>query len=601
MAAPETLPQLFLHAAEKFGGNHPALRYKAKGAWREITYEELETRVRHTALGLRELGISSGDRVALLSTNRPEWAIADLACLTIGAADVPIYPTLTAPQIAYMLRDSQARAVFVEDRAQHDKVSEIRDQLPRLEYVIALSADPLPDALNFEEVARRGAAAEPRYPEYRSAALTIRPDELATLIYTSGTTGEPKGVMLTHGNLTSNVHAGLQRLSLGDKDSCLSFLPLSHSFERTAGYYTMLQAGATINYAEGFPSVPSNLKEVQPTVVVSVPRVYEKMFAAALERALAGGALKRRIFFWARRTGERWADLVLTKRPVPVGLRFKRRLADRLVLSQLRAAVGGRIRYFISGSAPLSPDIARFFFAAGLPVLEGYGLTETSPIVSVNPYEAPRLGTVGPPINGVELKFADDGEILLRGPNIMRGYLNKPDATRAALTEDGWFRTGDIGSLDVDGYLTITDRKKDIVVTAGGKNIAPQPIENRVKVSAFVHNAVLIADRRKFPLMLVVPEVEAVKIWAKERNLRHDDPHELLRSPDVVAKIEREVMGKLRDLANYQMPKKIILLEEDFSIARGELTPTLKAKRRVIEEHYKDLVDAAYEKGEGKS
>ncbi len=595
MAAPETLPQLFLRAAERFGGDHAALRHKSEGAWRDITYGDLETRVRHTALGLRELGISSGDRVAILSMNRPEWAIADLACLTIGAADVPIYPTLAIVQTAYILRDSQARAIFVEDRTQHDKVSESRDQLPRLEHVITLGAESLPGAMSLAEVAQRGAAAERRYPEYRPEALAIKPGELATLIYTSGTTGEPKGVMLTHRNLTSNVHAGLQRLSLGDKDSCLSFLPLSHSFERTAGYYTMLQAGATINYAEGLDAVLGNLREVQPTVVVSVPRLYEKVFAGTLERALAGGALKRRIFFWARRTGERWADQVLAKRPVRAGIGFKRWLADRLVLSQLRAAVGGRIRYFISGGAPLSPDIARFFFAAGLPVLEGYGLTETSPIVAVNPFEAPRLGTVGPPINGVELKIADDGEILVRGPNVMHGYFNKPEETRGALTEDGWFHTGDIGSLDADGYLTITDRKKDIVVTAGGKNIAPQPIENRVKVSAFVHNAVLIADRRKFPLLLVVPDGEAVKIWAKERNLAHDDPNELLRSPDVVAKIEREVMGNLRDLANYQMPKKIVLLEEDFSIARGELTPTLKAKRRVIEEHYKGLIDAAYE------
>ncbi len=594
MAAPQTLPQLFFNAIDRFGADHPALRYKSGGAWRAITCGELSRRVRDVALGLREFGISAGDRVAILSMNRPEWAIADLACLTIGAADVPVYPTLTKSQTAYILRDSQARAVFVEDRIQHNKVSESRGQLPELEHAINLSTDPLPDALSLESVAQRGAAAEHRHGEYRNKALAIQPDELATLIYTSGTTGEPKGVMLSHGNLTSNVTAGLQRLSLGDGDSCLSFLPLSHSFERTAGYYTMLHAGATINYAEGFHTVLADLKEVQPTVVVSVPRIYEKVFAGALERALAGGALKRRIFFWARRIGDRWANQVLAKRPVSFGLAFKRSIADRMVLSKLRAVVGGRIRYFISGGAPLSPDIARFFFAAGLPVLEGYGLTETSPIVSVNPYEAPRLGTVGPPVDGVEVKIADDGEILVRGPNIMHGYFNKPDATRAAVTEDGWFRTGDIGGLDAAGYLTITDRKKDIVITAGGKNIAPQPIENRVKVSAFVHNAVLIADRRKFPLMLVVPDAESMKGWAKERNLTHEDPRQLLRSPDVVAKIEREVMGNLRDLANYQMPKKIILLERDFSIERGELTPSLKVKRRVVEEHYRDLIDAAY-------
>jgi long-chain acyl-CoA synthetase len=450
--------------------------------------------------------------------------------------------------------------------------------------------------LTLDELIRRGAAAESRYPDYRQDAWDIGGDELATLIYTSGTTGDPKGVMLTHRNIASNVVAALQVLAVGPDDTCLSILPLSHSFERTAGHYIMLHAGVTIAYSESAEQVPANLAEVRPTVVLSVPRLFEKLYDRVLENAMSGGALKRRIFFWARRTAERWADLKLAGEQIPGGLAVKKRLADRLVFSKLKTRTGGRMRFFVSGGAPLTPEIARFFYAAGLPIFEGYGLTETSPVVAVNPMEAPRIGTVGLLIPGVEAQIAPDGEILLRGPNIMRGYYNKPDATRDTIDEEGWLHSGDIGTLE-DGYLSITDRKKDIIVTAGGKNIAPQPIENVVKTNTFVSNAVMIGDKRKFPAMLVVPDLPAVTSWASERGV--DSPEgELLKQPDVIAKIEREVMGSLRDLASYEMPKKVLLIEKDFTIEDGELTPSQKVKRRVVEEKYRAEIEAMYQ-GDG--
>jgi long-chain acyl-CoA synthetase len=593
---PETLNQLFFAAVDRFSTKRAALRYKLGGAWHDVTHQQFARRVRHTAMGLRELGVQPGDRVAILSPNRPEWAMADFGCLTARCPDVAIYPTLPARQVAYILKDSGAAAVFVADTEQYAKVAEYRASLPDLKHVILLEGENVegPGLISVQELLQRGAAGEVRYPLYREDALAVGADELATLIYTSGTTGDPKGVMLTHGNFTSNVLAALTVVHVSPNDACLSLLPLSHAFERMGGYYVMFHAGVTINYAENMDTVPANMLEIRPAVVLGVPRLYEKIYARVLDTAVHGGAVKRRIFFWAKRVGEKWADLVLAKRPVPAMLRIGKALADRLVFTKLKERTGGRIRFFISGGAPLGADIARFFYAAGLPILEGYGLTETSPVITLNTLEAPRPGTVGPPIPGVEVAIAQDGEIVARGPNIMAGYWNKPDATRDALDADGWFHTGDVGELDADGYLRITDRIKDLIVTAGGKKIAPQPIENLVRSSPFVLNAVMIGEGRKFPALLVTPNFEALRRWAAERNLQLTNPHDFLAQPDVVAKVEREVMLKLRDLAHFEMPKKILLVEQDFTVEGGELTPTLKVKRSVVEEKYKALIDSAY-------
>jgi long-chain acyl-CoA synthetase len=597
VSAPRNLNELFFTAVERFGTKKAALRYKAGDAWKDITHQELARRVKHAALGLRELGIRPGDRVAIVSQNRPEWAIVDFACLATGCADVSVYPTLPANQVAYLLTDSDACAVFVENQEQYDKVLSVRDGTPDVRHIIvfdAVEGMDAPGVISFQELLQRGGAAESKYPTYREDALAVDPEALATLIYTSGTTGPPKGVMLTHRNFCTNVDAALKVLFIGPEDRCLSAAPLSHSFERMAGHYTMLHAGSTINYAQSIEQIPANLLEVQPTVMIFVPRLYEKLYARVLENAMTSGAAKRRIFFWARGAAERWAELKLAKQPVPRLLAIKKAIADRLVFSKLKARTGGRIRFFVSGAAPLNPEIAKFFYAAGLPVVEGYGLSESSPVIAANPLESIRLGTVGPPIPGVEVKIAADGEILARGPNIMRGYHKKPEATAEALDAEGWLHTGDIGEFDAEGYLRITDRKKDLIVTAGGKKVAPQPIENMIKTNRFVLNVVMVGDKRKYPALLVVPDLAAVGAWATERGLTHAEDAALLAMPDVVAKLEREVMGTLRDLASFEMPKKMAFLPDDFTIESGELTPTMKVKRTVVEARYRDTIDALY-------
>jgi long-chain acyl-CoA synthetase len=596
-----TLTELFFTSVDRYQGNRPAaMRAKMGGTWQAISHQELADRVVAVSLGLRELGIAPGDRVSILSETRPEWAIADYACLCARAADVPIYPTLTPRQTEYILKDSGAAGVFCSTPEQVAKVAEIRGNLPALRHVIAFDAPPgaqRDGVMTFAELEAKGRAVAAKHPRVREEALAVSPDAIATLIYTSGTTGDPKGVILTHNNIWSNVQAALEVMPLTADDECLAMLPLSHVYERMVDY-TLMRAGVIINYAESFDKVAANLGEVRPSIVLSVPRLYEKVYARVLENALSGSAVKRKIFFWARRVGDDWATLKLDQRPIHGGLAFLHAIADRLVFSKLRARTGGRIRFFISGSAPLSPEIAKFFFSAGLPVLEGYGLTETSPVLTLNPLTRPRIGSVGPVVPGVQLKIAADGEILAKGPNIMQGYWNKPEATAEAIDAEGWFHTGDIGELDQDGYLKITDRKKDLIKTAGGKYIAPQPIENQVKLNKFVANAVLLGDKRKFSIILVVPSFEALEPWATAEGLRFGSRRELVALPAVRQKMETEVDSMLGDLARFERPKKVVLLEQDFTIESGELTPTLKVKRRVVEKNYQSIIDATYAEGD---
>ena len=595
-----TLNQLFFTTVDRHAGLPAAFRSKVGGAWVGITHRETLERVQAISLGLRELGIQPGDKVSLVSENRPEWALADYACLTTRAADVPIYPTLTAKQTEYILRDSESVAVFCSTAAQVDKVLEAKDALPGLKHIIVFDGGAVaqrPGVTALAALEAKGRAAVSKHPNWKQDALAAGPDDLATLIYTSGTTGDPKGVMLSHYNIWSNVQAVLQMIPIGGGDECLSMLPLSHSYERMVDY-TLFQAGVIINYAESFDTVAANLGEVKPTVVLSVPRLYEKVYARVLENALSGSGIKRAIFFWAKRAGEQWATLALAGLPIPGGLALKKKLADKLVFSKLQARTGGRIRFFVSGAAPLSADIAKFFYSAGLPVIEGYGLTESAPVLTLNPLHRIKLGTVGRAIPGVELKIASDGEIFARGPNIMQGYYKQPDATREMLDAEGWLHTGDIGEIDSDGYLKITDRKKELLKTAGGKYIAPQPIEGMVKRNKFVANAVLYGDRRKYPIVLVVPNFDNLERWARERNLTYGSRGALIQLADVQAKVEREVMSQLKELAKFETPKKVVLLENDFTIESGELTPTLKVKRRVVEKRYKDVIDATYAAGD---
>jgi len=591
-----TLSQLFFTTVDRHAALPAAFRSKVGGAWVSITHREALERVQAISLGLRELGIQPGDKVAIISENRPEWSLTDYACLCARATDVPIYPTLTAKQTQYILRDSESVAAFVSTADQLDKVLEVRGELPGLKHVVVFdgaAAAQRPGVLSLAAVEAKGRAVVAKHPNWRAEALSVGPEDLATLIYTSGTTGDPKGVMLSHHNIWSNVQACLQMIPIGSGDECLSMLPLSHSYERMVDY-TLFQAGVIINYAESFDTVAANLGEVKPTVVLSVPRLYEKVYARVLENALSGSAVKRKIFFWAKRAGEQWATLTLAGLPIPGTLALKKKVADKLVFSKLRARTGGRIRFFVSGAAPLSADIAKFFYSAGLPVIEGYGLTESSPVLTLNPLDRIKLGTVGRAIPGVELKIAADGEILARGPNIMRGYYKLPEATRETVDAGGWLHTGDIGEVDTDGYLKITDRKKELLKTAGGKYIAPQPIEMAVKRNKFVANAMLYGDRRKFPLILIVPNFDNLERWAQERSLVYGTRAELIQLADVQAKVEREVMSMLPHLAKFETPKKVVLIEKDFTIESGELTPTLKVKRRVVEQHYKDVIDRAY-------
>ena len=591
--APGTINKLFFDAVERYD-KPDALQFKSAGVYRPISHRDLADRVRHLAMGLRELGAEAGDRIGILSENRPEWAIADYACLTSGLTDVPLFPTLPADQIAWILNDSGAVAVFVSTRAQAEKIASIRADVPLLGKVISFEdVGELADLsiAAVEAVGTKTETAESR-SQYRADADKVQPDDLATLIYTSGTTGQPKGVMLTHNNLHSNVEASRVKIPFVGNDVSLSFLPLSHVFQRM-GDYMMFATGTSIAYAESIDAVPVNLQEVRPTIVLSVPRLYEKMYARVLQSGASGGLVKRRIFSWATKVGEKFADVTLAGGKPGGMLARQYALAQKLVFSKLKERTGGRLRYFVSGGAPLSPEINKFFYAAGLVILEGYGLTETSPVIGVNSPEDFRIGTIGKPVAGAEVMIAADGEILTRGPSVMKGYYNNPAATAEAIDAEGWFHTGDIGEIN-DGFISITDRKKDIIVTAGGKNIAPQPIENLAKTNKFVSQAVMLGDKRKFPSMLIVPNFEELEAWATKSNINWTNRAQLITLPAVVAKVEEEVSQQLGRLAQFERPKKIALLEHELTIERGELTPKQSVKRKVINNDYREIIDALY-------
>ena len=573
------------------------LKYKRDGAWRAVSSEELRAAVEEIAMGLRTLGVSRGDKVAIVSENRPEWAFADLATLCTGAADATIYPTLTAAQVLYILDDSESKVVFVSNAAQAAKVAEVRARLPRLQHVVRFDPAPVPGTTSLDELRAKGreALAADRDAVRRRAAEVVK-DDLATLIYTSGTTGDPKGVMLTHGNLLHNVLAAEKLFPMiGPEWTALSFLPLCHSFERTAGHNFMLHVGVTIAYAESVEKVPENMQEVRPSIMCSVPRLYEKMYARVNEKVASDPPLRQQIFRWAIGVGRKvFAHTVARTEPGAL-LKLQFALADKLVFSKIKARTGGRLQLFISGGAPLAREIAEFFGAAGMLVCEGYGLTETSPVITANYPGRVKPGTVGLPLEHVEVKIAADGEILTRGPHVMKGYFRKPEATAEVIDKDGWFHTGDIGFVDPDGFLVITDRKKDIIVTSGGKNIAPQPIENRLKTNKFFAEVVMVGNRRNFAAALVVPNFEPLEAWARQGAMSVASREELVRRPEVLAHYRHLVDEMTADLAQFEKIKKIALLTREFTQESGELTPTLKVKRRVVEERYKPTIDAMYE------
>ncbi len=591
-----TLCDIFYRSVDTF--RKPAhLKVKRGGAWRAISSEELKTAVEELSMGLRAIGIAKGDRVALLSENRPEWAYADLASLCAAAVDVPIYATLLPQQVLYLLNDSEARVCFVSSHAQAKKVLEVRGQAKALEHVVLFDEAPLEGTMPLAELRAKGREALARDPlAVRSRAAEVQAEDLATFIYTSGTTGDPKGVMLTHHNLVSNVlSAGAPFAEMGPADTALSFLPLCHVFERMGGYYMMLHRGVTIAYAESVDKVPENMLEVKPSLMLSVPRLYEKIYARVNEKVAADPPARQRIFRWALSVGREMFRHRVSRTSPGLLLRIKAAVAHALVFKKIQARTGGKLRIFVSGGAPLSREIAEFFGAVGLPILEGYGLTETSPVITVNTPVRMKPGTVGPPIEGVEVKIAADGEILTRGPHVMKGYYGKPEATAEAIDPDGFFHTGDIGLFDPDGFLVITDRKKDILVTSGGKNIAPQPIENRLKANPFIAEVVMVGNGRHFPAALVIPNFDALKKWARDQNLSAATREALVARPEVKEHYAREIDRASSDLAPFEKIKKIVVLAREFTIEGGELTPTLKVKRRVVEQKYKDVIDELYE------
>jgi long-chain acyl-CoA synthetase len=589
-----TLAELFTVAA---GHQQPALLlHKVDGAWRAISTGEFVAGVERLATALQRWGLAPGERVALMADNGPHWPTIDFATLTSGAALVPIYPTLLPEQAAYVARDSGARVVFVETREQLDGLLGRRGELPEVQLFVLIRGEAQGDGvLTLAELDARGR-------EVDAAALgerlrAVGPGDLASLIYTSGTTGRPKGVMLSHGNLASNVLASVDRLGFSGEYTALSFLPLSHSFERTVDYcYFFL--GVTIAYAESVQAVAQNFLEVRPHTFVAVPRVYEKVLAKVYENADRSSAVKRRIFRWAVGVGRRALPYRLAQRRPPGLLGLRLALADRLVFAKIRGRLGGRFEHAISGGAPLGREVAEFFWGAGIRIYEGYGLTETSPVVSVNCPGAVKLGTVGQPIPGVEVRIAADGEILVRGPNVMQGYYGQAEASAEVLDGDGWFRSGDVGHLDSDGYLLITDRKKEIIVNAYGKNVAPAPIENQLKASRFIGQAVVIGDRRKFLSALLVPDFEALAGWAKERGIDAGDREALLADERVRTLFSREVAAVNAANAHFEAIGAWELLPAEFTLEGGELTPTQKVKRRVVHDKYGDLIAGMYRQAE---
>ncbi len=565
-------------------GDEVAFASKVGGEWQEIPYARLWERIGDLASGLRSLGVGSGAKVAIISGNRPEWAITDLAAQSLGAATVPVYPTLETDQICHILADSGAIVAVVEDEELSRKVEESRDVLPGLRHVLLVEGEAGDRAISFRAVEERGAKEPLLDPDgWRS----LDHDDIATIIYTSGTTGLPKGVVLTHGNFLSNVEGIRRALPFRPDDVFLSLLPLSHVFER-CGQYLALSLGAATYYAESIPKVPENLREVRPTVVLSVPRLYEKMRDRILAQVSEASSLRRRLFGRAIAAGrERYAAEREGRR---LGAGTRLRLYDRLVFRKVRGAFGGRLRFFVSGGAKLEGEIGEFFYAAGVTIIEGYGLTETSPVIACNRMPMPKFGTVGPALDHTEVRVSGEGEVQVRGPGVMRGYWNAPGAARDAFTSDGWYRTGDLGELDGEGCLKITDRLKNMIVLSTGKNVAPQPIESAIVASPRVSQAVVLGDGRKYVSALVVPDYDAVR-----RELGTEAPDEELVGDGRCRRlVEEDVEEACGRFAAYERPKKIALLQRDLTHEADELTPTLKVKLRVVKERYREEIEGLY-------
>lgn len=590
-----TIGELFLQVVGRFGNRKPAFLIKGRGRYRPILYTELADMVFRCAAVFRRLGIGPRTSVGIVSENRLEWVVTDLALAGIGAVNVPAFPTLTAEQLEYIFDHSEAVAVCVSNRFQWIKLRSVLHRIGRLQHIILFNDDPVEEPVLYwnELLSSVREAPEQLRREYEEAVSAVRPEHLLTIIYTSGTTGLPKGVMLTHGNVVANIQAALRAVPIDDSDVLLSYLPLSHSYERTTGYYSAFAAGATIAFAESIETVAQNIMEVGPTVMTSVPRLFERVRARIMSAIAQQPLPRQRIAHWALSVGQRAWIAQQQGRLHPM-LRLQWKVADRLVLHAIRQRFGGRLRFFVSGGAALPTDVGEFFFAIGLPILEGYGLTEAAPVLTVNRLNDIELGTVGKPLDNVEIRLAEDGEILARGPNIMLGYWKDPDATEEAIDAEGWLHTGDIGAWSPRGNLVITDRKKHIFVSSGGKNIAPQPIEQRLCQSPYIDQCLLIGDRRPYCSALIVPDFEALRTWAEQHGIPEKDPEALTRHPAVLEFIWQEIDRLQHPLARYERVRRFALLPKPFTIEDGELTPTLKIRRAAVEHKHAALIEALY-------
>ena len=587
-----TLISMLEDSIQHYGGK-PALAHKPKGeTYQDISYTELGESVDAFSNGLTALGVQKQDRVAILSENRPEWAISDFGILKAGAVTVPMFSTLTAAQVGYILKDSGSKIICVSTSGQLEKVTAIRDEVSTLEQVIVfdrLEDEPPAGVIQFEAVCEL---------EGEERENDASEDDIATIIYTSGTTGDPKGVMLTHANFIFNLQACKSLIDVSDADVLLSFLPLSHVFERLGGHYVPLFSGAKVAYAESILTVRQNMQEIAPTVMLSVPRLYETMHDRILRAVQEGSSVKQKIFHWGVSVGSAVSSAIQNGKKPSAILQLQQNIADKLVFAKLKAATGGRLRFFISGGAALPQAIAEFFHAAGILILEGYGLTETSPVISLNHPAGWKFGTVGAPVPGIEVEIAEDGEILTRGPHVMKGYFNNESATAEVIDEEGWFHTGDIGIIDADGFVKITDRKKNIIVLSNGKNVAPQPIESELVQSPFIDQILLVGNERKNLAALIVPNFEALKAWAAENGVgigsTDGETPPLLETREVQQLIQGEIRSRLTDFADFEQVRRFTLLEKEFTQEADEMTPTLKLKRNVIIERYGDAIEEMY-------
>jgi len=596
--APDTLARIFWDRVDR-SGDRPAQQFKQGADWKTITWREVGDVVRELALGLLALGRAKGDAVALLSTSRAEWVQSDFAIFSAGCVTVPVYPTYPPDLIAYVVNDSGAKTIIVEDPQQLAKVLEARDKMPALEHIVVMAGYDAPQppkmVMTWETLRRLGRdSAATHTTTLGERVASTRPTDLATIVYTSGTTGPPKGVMQTHGNHVAAVTASKQATPVEEGWVHLLFLPLAHSFARLESFLGVAH-GLTTAFAENLDKVGENLKETRPHFICSVPRVFEKVYGKILAGVEAGSPAKRKIFGWAVSVGRDVSRHQQRGQPVPATLELKRKLAHRLVFSKLHAALGGRLQWAVSGGAPLSRDIAEFFHAAGILLLEGYGLTETCPALTFNRPDRFKFGSVGQTLPGVQLRIAADGEILARGPNIATlGYFKQPEATREVFDLDGWFHTGDIGTIDGDGFLVITDRKKDLIVTAGGMNIAPQNIENLLKADPFISQVMIYGDRRPYPVALITVNPEELSKFAREQGILTSEAAAIVKHPKVVERVGRTVEEKHTQLQSYAKIKRFTVLATDFTLDGGELTPTLKVKRRVVSQKYKDAIEELY-------